>query len=109
LVNPENSLDLLKSGAWLPNQADWYTEPTLIDKWTTDLPDSAKETILSYSNTKDAIVQWPAYYVPAYIKMNTKYEQNIDQVLAGKKSAQAMFKETMPSIKQLWESGSVSE
>ena len=109
LVNPENSLDLLKSGAWLPNQADWYTEPTLIDKWTSDIPVSAKETILSYSNTKDAIVQWPAYYVPAYIKMNTKYEQNIDQVLAGKKSAQAMFDETMPSIKQLWESGSVSE
>lgn len=109
LVNPENSLDLLKSGAWLPNQADWYTDSALIDKWTGDLPLSAKETILSYANTEGAIVQWPAYYVPAYIKMNTKYEQNIDPVLAGKKTAQAMFEETMPSIKQLWESGTVSE
>ncbi|MBX4151104.1 extracellular solute-binding protein [Paenibacillus lautus] len=109
MVNPENSLSLLKSGAWLPNQADWYTDPELIDKWTADLPVSAKETILSYSTTKDAIVQWPAYYVPAYLRMNTEYEKNIDQALFGEKSVQEVYDSVMPTIKTMWESGKVSE
>ncbi|MEK3968263.1 MULTISPECIES: extracellular solute-binding protein [Paenibacillus] len=108
MVNPENSLELLKSGAWLPNQADWYTDPTLVEKWTSDLPESAKETILSYSTTKDSIAQWPAYYVPAYLKMNTEYEKSIDQALAGKKSVKEVYDAIMPAIKQLFESGKVS-
>ncbi|CAH1207937.1 hypothetical protein PAECIP111892_03020 [Paenibacillus auburnensis] len=108
MVNPENSLELLKSGAWLPNQADWYTDPALVDKWTADLPESAKETILSYSTAKDAIVQWPAYYVPAYLKMNTEYEKSIDQALSGKKTVKEIYDSIMPAIKKLWESGKVS-
>lgn len=109
MVNPENSLELLKSGAWLPNQADWYTDAALVDKWTADLPVSAKETILSYSNTKDAIVQWPAYYVPAYLRMNTEYEKAIDQALSGQKTVKEVYASVMPTIKKLWESGKVSE
>lgn len=108
MVNPENSLELLKSGAWLPNQADWYTDAALVDKWSSELPVSAKETILSYSTTKDAIVQWPAYYVPAYLKMNTEYEKSIDQALSGSKSVKEIFDSIMPVIKSLWESGKVS-
>ncbi|PYY25649.1 extracellular solute-binding protein [Paenibacillus illinoisensis] len=108
MVNPENSLDLLKSGAWLPNQADWYTDPALIDQWTADLPASAKETILSYATTDGAIVQWPAYYVPAYLKMNTEYEKSIDQALSGQKSVKEIYDAIMPAIKSLWESGKVS-
>lgn len=108
MVNPDNALDLLKSGAWLPNQSDWYTDPALIDKWTGDLPPSAKETILSYSTAKDAIVQWPAYYVPAYIKMNTEYEKVIDPGLAGKKSIKEIYDSVMPTIKKVWETGKVS-
>ncbi|MBT2291042.1 sugar ABC transporter substrate-binding protein [Paenibacillus albidus] len=108
MVNPENSLELLKTGAWLPNQADWYTDAALVDKWTADLPESAKETILSYATTKDAIVQWPAYYVPAYLKMNTEYEKSIDQALSGQKSVKEVYDSIMPAIKQLWESGKVS-
>ncbi|MEK5235767.1 extracellular solute-binding protein [Paenibacillus sp. FSL L8-0470] len=108
MVNPENALDLLKSGAWLPNQADWYTDPALIEKWTADLPASAKETILSYSTTKDSIAQWPAYYVPAYLKMNTEYEKSIDKALTGQKSVKDIYDEIMPTIKKLWESGKVS-
>ncbi|MEW4428050.1 extracellular solute-binding protein [Paenibacillus pabuli] len=108
MVNPENSLDLLKSGAWLPNQADWYTDPALIDQWTADLPASAKETILSYATTEGAIVQWPAYYVPAYLKMNTEYEKSIDQALSGQKSVKEIYDAIMPAIKSLWESGKVS-
>lgn len=108
MVNPENSLELLKSGAWLPNQADWYTDAALVDKWSSELPVSAKETILSYSTTKDSIVQWPAYYVPAYLKMNTEYEKSIDQALSGSKSVKEIYDSIMPVIKSLWESGKVS-
>lgn len=108
MVNPENSLDLLKSGAWLPNQADWYTDPALIDKWASDLPKSAKEAILSYSTTEGSIAQWPAYYVPAYLKMNTEYEKHIDQALSGKKSVKEVYDECMSTIKELWKTGKVS-
>jgi multiple sugar transport system substrate-binding protein len=107
MIDPSKNMELLKSGAWLPNQADYYTDQTLIDEWTSELPEDARDTILSYSSTEGAIAQWPAYYVPAYNKMNTEYTKYIDQALGGEKSVRDVFAECMPTIKEMFESGTV--
>jgi multiple sugar transport system substrate-binding protein len=107
MVDPEKNLDIIKTGAWLPNEAAWYTDQALISKWTANLPATAVETILSYSNTDGSIAQWPAYYVPAYKKMSAEYEKYIDKALSGEKSVKDVFSECMPTIKQLYESGTV--
>ena len=33
VMSPENSLPLLKSGLWLPNEKQWYTDPKLVSQW----------------------------------------------------------------------------
>ncbi len=33
VMNPENSLPLLQSGIWLPNEKQWYTDPKLLSQW----------------------------------------------------------------------------
>ncbi|BCN30060.1 ABC transporter substrate-binding protein [Anaeromicropila herbilytica] len=107
MVDPAKNLDLLKTGAWLPNEAGYYTDQALIDSWTTNLPKDAKETIISYSTTDGAIAQWPAYFVPAYNKMNTEYTKFIDKALSGEMSVKEAFDLCMPTIKTLFESGTV--
>lgn len=107
MVDPAQNLALVKSGAWLPNQSDWYTDASLVSKWGDEYPAGAKDSILSYANTKGAIAQWPAYYVPAYNKMNATFEKYIDKALSGKETAKQAFGECMPEIKKQFESGTV--
>lgn len=107
MVDPAKNLELIKTGAWLPNEAAYYTDQSLIDSWTADLQKDAVETILSYSTTEGSIIQWPAYYVPAYNKMNTEYTKFIDKALSGEISVQEAFDLCMPAIKAHFESGTV--
>jgi multiple sugar transport system substrate-binding protein len=108
MLNPANNLPLLQSGAWLPNESSWYTDADKVSQWTAKLPKDAVETILSYSTTKGSIIQWPAYYVPAYSKMDAALaSSDIDKVFAGKMTAQQLFDSIMPKMKQLFESGTV--
>ncbi|MFA5675903.1 MAG: sugar ABC transporter substrate-binding protein [Christensenellales bacterium] len=108
MLDPDNNLPLLQSGAWLPNDVSWYTDEALIAEWTANLPEDAVATIMSYSTTPDAIVQWPAYYVPAYNKMDVAFAaSDIDKAWAGEISAQQLFDEIMQNMKTLFESGTV--
>ncbi len=108
MLDPANNLPLLQSGAWLPNDVSWYTDEALISEWTADLPEDAVETIMSYSTTPGAIVQWPAYYVPPYSKMDAAFAaSDIDKAWAGEITAQQLFDEIMPNMKTVFESGTV--
>jgi len=107
MVDPEKNLDIIKTGAWLPNELGWYKDQALIAKWTVNINPEAVETILSYSTVDGSIAQWPAYYVPAYKKMNTEYEKYIDKALLGEKPVADVFSECMPNIKTMFESGTV--
>lgn len=105
LVDPEQNTELVESGAWLPNESSWYTDKA--DQWGKEYPEGAKESILSYCTTQGAVAQWPAYYVPAYNKMNATFEKYIDKALTGKETAQQAFDECMPEIKAQFETGTV--
>lgn len=108
MLDPSNNLPLLQSGAWLPNELSWYTDEEKINLWTSKLPKDAVEVIMSYTNTPGAIVQWPAYYVPAYSKMDAYLAgSKIDKVYAGEMSVQELFDEIMPELKKMFESGTV--
>lgn len=108
MLDPANNMPLIQSGAWLPNDMAWYEGESTIAEWTAELPDDAVATIMSYSNTPGAIVQWPAYYVPAYNKMDAAYAaSDIDKAWAGEITAQQLFDELMPDLKTMFESGTV--
>ena len=108
MLDPSNNIPLLESGAWLPNEESWYTDEDKIALWTSKLPKDAVETIMSYSKTDGAIVQWPAYYVPAYAKMDAYLAgSEIDKVYSGEMTVKQLFDKIMPELKSMFESGTV--
>ncbi|WP_123042080.1 ABC transporter substrate-binding protein [Cohnella candidum] len=95
LMDPDAAIDMITAGTWMPSYRDWYTEPTLLAKWTENL-DSRP------SGYKDAIVdvllnsshQTPTGYVKNFNKIMDIVNPALDKVWLGQQSAQ----EAMDSI-----------
>jgi multiple sugar transport system substrate-binding protein len=95
LLDPEASIDLITAGTWMPSYRDWYTDPTMLAKWTENL-DSRP------SGYKDAIVdvllnsshQTPTGYVKNFNKIMDIVNPALDKVWLGQQTAQ----EAMDSI-----------
>ena len=97
--------DILKTGAWLPNEASWYTDEAKIEMWTSgeNVTEEAKEVILSYTNTRDAIAQWPVYYVPGWAEMMSVSDSVMDSVWNGSGTAQDVLGSVMAELKTAFE------
>ena len=104
VMNPENSLPLEKSGLWLPNEKQWYTDPKLIAEWT-DNPvhppeyrTAVVDFALNYSH------RLPQYYVPTFSKMDDVIEAALQQVWLGQKTAADVINnEIMPKITPIFQ------
>jgi len=99
VMSPENSLPLLKSGLWLPNEKRWYTDSSLIQEWIgnprhpPEYRTAVVDFALNYSH------RLPEYYVPTYSKMDDIVEPALQQVWLGQKTAEDVIKnEIMPKI-----------
>jgi multiple sugar transport system substrate-binding protein len=99
VMSPENSMPLLQSGLWLPNEKQWYTDSKLISQWVDNPrhPPEYKTAVvdfaLNYSN------RMPQYYVPTFSKMDDVIEPALQQVWLGQKTAQDVItNEIMPKI-----------
>ena len=101
MMNPERVIDILKTGAWLPNEASWYTDEDKIEMWTSgeNVTEEAKEVILSYTNTEGAIAQWPVYYVPGWAEMMSVSDSVMDSVWNGSGIAQDVLGSVMEELK----------
>lgn len=95
LLDPDAAIDLLTAGTWMPSYRSWYTDPTLLAKWTENL-DSRP------SGYKDAVVdvllndshQTPTGYVKNFNKIMDIVNPALDKVWLGQQTAQ----EAMDSI-----------
>ncbi|HET6486330.1 MAG TPA: sugar ABC transporter substrate-binding protein [Spirochaetia bacterium] len=104
LMDPASSLPLLQNGIWLPNEKQWYTDPTLLQKWIGNPrhPPEYKQAVvnfaLNYSN------RLPLYYVPTFGRMDDVIEAALGQVWLGQKTAANVIKnEIMPKITPIFQ------
>ena len=105
MMDPERVTDILKTGAWLPNEASWYTDEAKIEKWVSgeNITEDAKEAILSYTNTEGAIAQWPVYYTANWADMMAVSDSVIDSVWTGDGSAAEILGSVMDEMKAAFE------
>lgn len=101
MMDPERVVDILKTGAWLPNEAAWYTDEDKIALWTSgeNITEEAKEVILSYTNTEGAIAQWPVYYVPGWGDMMSVSDSVMDSVWNGSSTVEEALSPVMDEIR----------
>ena len=105
MMDPERVIDILRTGAWLPNEASWYTDEEKIELWTSgeNVTEEAKETILSYTNTEGAIAQWPVYYVTNWADLMSVSDSVIDSVWNGNGTADEILGSVMEEMKAVFE------
>ena len=105
MMDPERVTDILKTGAWLPNEASWYTDEAKIEKWASgeNITEDAKEAILSYTNTEGAIAQWPVYYTANWADMMAVSDSVIDSVWTGDGSAAEILGSVMDEMRAAFE------
>lgn len=104
MMDPARVLDILKTGAWLPNEEAWYTDKDKIALWTSgeNVTEEAKEVILSYTNTEGAIAQWPVYYVPEWAELMSVGDSVMDSVWNGSGSVQDVLGGVMEELKAVF-------
>ncbi len=104
VMNPENSLPLQKSGLWLPNEVQWYKDPSLIAKWVDNAvhPPEYKQAVVDFA--VNYAQRLPPYYVPTFQKMDDVIEPILNKVWLGQESAaDAITNEIMPKITPIFE------
>jgi len=106
LMDPNNSLPLLRNGIWLPNEKQWYTDPTLLEKWIGNPrhPPEYKSAVVDFALNYSH--QLPLYIVPTFGKMDDVIEPALQQVWLGQKTAQDVItNEIMPKITPIFKGG----
>lgn len=107
MLDPNQVIDIIKTGAWLPNEASWYTDQDKLDLWISseNYGEGAAETIISYSTTEGAVAQWPAYYVPGWDAMMSISDSVMDSIWTGAQTADEALTPLMPEIREKFELG----
>jgi len=104
LMDPNSSLPLLQNGIWLPNEKQWYTDPTLLQKWIGNPrhPEEYKTAVVDFALNYSH--QLPLYIVPTFAKMDDVISAALGQVWLGQKSAADVIKnEIMPKITPIFQ------
>ncbi|KAF1297873.1 sugar ABC transporter substrate-binding protein [Enterococcus sp. JM4C] len=101
LLNPENSIDVINSGLWLPNQNDWYTDPEKLDIWANqeNSPEFKKEALVEAK--ENALAKNKAFYVEDATTIEQIVNPALEQVWTGKKDAKDVIEnEIIPKLKK---------
>lgn len=99
--NPDNSLEVIQSGLWLPNQNNWFTDKTELEKWTTgsQVPEYKAEAMISAKD--EAQVKNKAFYFEDTTSLEQIVNPALEQVWTGKKDAEEVVKEDIiPKLKK---------
>lgn len=101
VLAPENTIDVINSGLWQPNDKRWYTEPELIEKWTSNdfIPEHFEEAYI-YPSLNN-ITQNKAFYCEDTESLETIISPALDQVWLNKKEPGDVVKEDiLPKLEQ---------
>lgn len=109
LMDPNSSLSYITSGLWMPNEEQWYTDDSLINKWTENNnaahPSEYKTAVVDYALKCTQAEPW--YNCPTYQKMVDVMNPALQQVWLGKATAADVVKnQIMPKITPIFNSGS---
>ncbi|GGI65524.1 sugar ABC transporter substrate-binding protein [Enterococcus alcedinis] len=99
--DPENSLPIINSGLWRPNETSWYTDKDKLAKWTeTDItPDNYIESFVEPVKTN--LVRNKAFFNTDTAQIGDIVGPSLEQVWTGKKSAEEVVKEDiLPKLKK---------
>ncbi len=102
LVNPENSLELYKSGVWMPLMKNWYTDETLIAKWAKGNPahpegfvDAVLKPVLNN------LVQHPSATVKNFAKIDALVQPALERIYMGQQTAEQAMKQIEPEVDKI--------
>lgn len=102
LCNPDNSLDLYKSGVWMPLMKEWYTDESLIAKWAKDNPahpegyiDAVLDPALNH------LVQHPSATVKNFAKIDALVQPALERIYMGQDSAEHAMKEIETEVDKI--------
>lgn len=101
LLDPENSLDVINSGLWLPNQNDWYTDKDKLEQWTTSKrsPEFKEEALVDAK--ENALTKNKAFYCEDTTDIEQIVNPALEQIWTGKKDARKVVEEDiLPKLKQ---------
>lgn len=103
IMNPENSIDLINCGLWMPNEKQWYEKNDLYKKWTKGniFPKEYKTAVVDYA--KNNTVQEPWYFLPGYQTIMQVVRPTLDKVWLGTQSAQDAINGIMPKVQPLYD------
>jgi multiple sugar transport system substrate-binding protein len=99
MMSPDKTLDLYKSGLWMPTKASWYTEPAEIAKWTDNPvhPAGFKEAVM---NSMQIATEVP-FRVKNYNQMWGDFiNPALDEIWIGKASARQALQEAADRIRK---------
>lgn len=103
--NPENSLDFIQTGLWMPNQKNWYTDQALIDVWTGNNnayhPEEYKTAIIDYA--LNYTVQEPWYYLSYHDDLMNIITPALDNLWLGNDTAENIVNGIAPDLQKIFE------
>ncbi|QGQ95447.1 sugar ABC transporter substrate-binding protein [Paenibacillus psychroresistens] len=100
--NPENTLDLQKSGLWMPILKKWYTDPALLEKWAKGNaahPEGYIEAIVDNAFANG--VPSPDYTVKNVPNINAIIGPALDKVWLGQETAEKALNDIAPKVQPL--------
>lgn len=93
LLDPENSLDVIDSGLWLPNQDNWFSDETYLQKWAVSdrSPEYKKEALVEAK--EQALTKNKAFYSEDAASIEQIVNPALEQVWTGKKAPREVVEE----------------
>lgn len=104
LCNPENSIDLYKSGVWMPLMKNWYTDEALIEKWAKNNPahpEGFVDAILK--PVLNNLVQHPSATVKNFSKIDALVQPALERIYMGQETAEKAMKAIEPDVNKISE------
>lgn len=89
IMNPENSIELIENGLWMPVLKSWYEDPELLRRWTAGNrahPQEYQEAIMEPA-FESCQPHW-GYSVKNFGKMMNVFSQKLNEVWTGEITAE---------------------
>ena len=81
LMNPSNVLPLINNGLWMPNEGEWYTDESYIEKWVNeDVHGPEYRTAVIDYTISGSVKQNPFYYYPYQLHLLGAVAPAIDEI-----------------------------
>jgi len=100
IENPDQVVEVIRSGLWQPTTLDWYTKEEYINKWLNPQvhPKEYKEAVVNYYGYAKP---YPNAYLKNVAEINTIVVQEMSRIFYGQEDISKVCKEAAAKIKPL--------